>query len=211
MRRLKEWTRSVPGVISVAAVLATGAVVAAGSAGAGESQETEAGAPTVAAVSPEQAARVGELRRAARADDRLPDRWSQAIAGAARHGRSWGANPELARRSAPGVWIVPADGHICVVSNSPTDGSAGFGCASDADLARGRLAPTEVDANGTGVVTGIVPDGVASVELVDRDGSTRRAEVEHNTYRAAVDARLKEVRFADAEGVRHVLPMEWKR
>ena len=61
------------------------------------------------------------------------------------------------------------------------------------------------------MLTGVLPDGVGEVTLVDKDGSTRTVPVERNTYRAAIDANLKEVRFTDADGGRHVLPMEWKR
>ena len=214
MRRVREWTGSRPALLCVTALIATCGIAAAGSAGAGESPETEAeaaDAPTVESIAPEQAAKLGELRRAARADDPMPADWSKAVADAATNGRGWGANPKLARHTAPGVWLVPANGYVCMVSSSPADGSVGFGCASNEDVARGRLAPSDVDADGNGVVTGIVPDGVASVTLVDRDGLRRAAPVERNTYRAAIDADLMEVRFTDAAGASHILPMEWRR
>jgi hypothetical protein len=59
------------------------------------------------------------------------------------------------------------------------------------------------------VLTGVVPDGVDRVTLVDRNGSTRQAEVDNNTYRAAIDADLKEVRFRGSDGAERVLPMAW--
>jgi hypothetical protein len=215
MRRAIGVTRTRWAALWITGVLAAGAIMVTAVAGAGESTEAPAeielaDAPTVDAVEPEQSAEINELGRAERPDDELPERWEQAIDEAGEEGLDWGANPDLSRHTAPGVWIMPADGHVCLASSSPTDGSVGFGCASNEDAERGRLAPSDVDENGNGVLTGIVPDGVASVELVDVDGSTRTAEVDSNTYRAAIDANLKEVRFTDADGARHVLPMEWK-
>ena len=216
MRSTTQWTKARWAALLMTALVGfSGLVVVAGAGAggsAGEPTEMEAAdAPTVAAVEPEQAEEIAELERSERPDDELPPRWESAIEEAAGEGHGWGANPDLARHTAPGVWIMPGNGYVCIASSSPGDGSAGFGCASNDDVERGRLAPSDVDENGNGVLTGIVPDGVPSVELVDLDGSTRTAEVEHNTYRATIDANLKEVRFTDADGARHVLPMEWKR
>jgi hypothetical protein len=199
----------------IALLLGACTVAIGTTAGAGENgtpTEMEAAeAPTVPTVEPEQAEEIAELDRPPRPDDEIPARWEHAIDETNAEGRGWGANPDLARHTAPGVWIMPGKGHVCIASNSPSDGTGGFGCASNEDVERGLLAPSEVDAEGNGVLTGIVPDGVPSVEIVNLDGSTRTAEVDHNTYRAAIDANLKEVRFTDADGGRHVLPMEWKR
>lgn len=219
MRRVRQWTKARWAVLSTAALLATcGVVLATGGAGAGAgpsdgggAEIEEAAAPTVDEIEPEQSEELNELDRAPRPDDELPPRWKAAIDEAGAEGRDWGANPDLARHTAPGVWIMPADGYVCLASSAPADGSVGFGCASNEDMAKGRLAPSDVDENGNGVLTGIVPDGVPSVEIVDLDGSTRTAEVDNNTYRAQITGNIKEVRFTDADGARHVLPMEWKR
>lgn len=200
-------------LLCMTGLLAAPAVVLATSAGAGETPPAEieaAARPTVGAVEGEQAAAISELRRARRPDDELPEAWEVAIRESAANGRGWGANPDLARHTAPGAWIVPGREYVCLASSSPRDGSVGFGCASNEDVGRGRLAPSDVDQHGTGVLTGIVPDGVPSVELVDRDGSTRSAPVTRNTYRAPIDADLKEARFRDGGGVGHVLPLEWR-
>ena len=207
-RSRRRWAR-----LCITALAAASGVVLTTSAGAGETPPTEmeaAARPTVGAVEGEQAAAISELRRPRRPDDALPAAWEAAIREAAANGRGWGANPDLSRRTAPGVWIVPGRGYVCLASSSPSDGSAGFGCASNEDVGRGRLAPSDVDGNGTGVLTGIVPDGVPSVELVDRDGSARSASVARNTYRAPIDADLSEARFTDGGGIRHVLPLEWR-
>lgn len=216
MGRAARGNRARWSVLWIAMLVAVCAVVLAAGAGAGEPGDApnevyDAAAPTVDRVEPEQAAEIAELRRPPRASDELPDRWTEELQESAEEGQSWGANADLARQTAPGVWILPGAGHVCMASSSPSDGSVGFGCASNADVERGRLAPSDVDANGNGVLTGIVPDGVASVEIVNLDGSTRSADVENNTYRVAIDGDLKEVRFTDAEGGRHTLPMEWKR
>jgi hypothetical protein len=123
----------------------------------------------------------------------------------------WGANLALSRRTAPGVWIVPGDGYVCLASIPPGENAIGFGCATSGDVARGLLAPSDVDADGNGILTGVLPDGVATVTLVNRDGATRSVPVERNTYRAAIGADLEEVRFTDAQGGAHVLPMSWRR
>ena len=122
----------------------------------------------------------------------------------------WGANPDLSRRTAPGVWIVPADGYVCVANSTPGETALGFGCATLEDVDRGLLAPSDVDKDGNGIVTGVLPDGVATVDVVDLDGSARTVNVERNTYQAAIDADVKEVRFNGPDGTQHVLPMAWK-
>lgn len=210
-RKARWWTAA-----GASACLAAVGVVATGGAGAGPGtgapNELEAAdAPTVQSVDPHQARAIRELRRERTASDALPGRWSKTLEEAAEQGQAWGANPDLSRRTGPDVWMVPANGHICLVNPSPGDGSLGFGCASTGDVERGLLAPSDVDAAGKGVLTGVVPDGVASVELVGLDGSVRTVAVDRNTYRAAIDAGLEEVRFTDAGGGEHVLPMRWER
>lgn len=206
---VKKWL----GGACAAACLAGGGAIAAGGAGAEdsstvpESEMAGADAPQVQSVEPVQAREIGELRRGRTSDDALPSEWRDELAQAG----NWGANPSLSRRTAPGVWIVPGDGFVCVANATPHDGALGLGCATPEDVNRGLLAPSDVDADGNGVLTGVVPDGVDQVTLVDRDGSTRTADVSRNTYRAAIDASLKEVRFTGPDGVVRVLPMGWRR
>jgi hypothetical protein len=192
----------------VAACLAvTGVVAGAGAEDEGTPPPEAAAAdtPPVTGIEAEQADQIGQLRRGRTTDDALPERWRETV----RDDENFGANPSLSRRTAPGVWIVPGDDHVCVANSTPDDGGLGFGCATPEDVDRGQLAPSDVDANGNGIVTGVLPDGVAEVTLVDRDGSTRTVAVDRNTYRAAIDAHLKEIRFTDADGGQHVLPMAW--
>ena len=206
MNDRKRWI----GGACVAGCLAVSGVVAA--AGADDPDAPPpvpaaltADAEPVGSVEPDQAERIGQLRRGRTSDDALPRHWSEQV----RNGDSWGANPSLSRRTAPGVWIVPGDDHVCLANVDADSGGLGFGCATTEHVERGLLAPSDVDAEGTGVVTGVVPDGVGEVTLVDRDGTSRAAPVQRNTYRAAIDADLKEIRFTGRDGRRIVLPMSW--
>jgi hypothetical protein len=197
----------------VAACLAGGGAIAiAGDEGAEPAPVPEAQAAQaepVTAVPEEQADQIRQLERPRTGDDALPDRWSDKLTEGDEADEHWGANPDLSRRTGPGVWVMPGDGYVCLANTTPGEGNLGFGCATPEDVERGLLAPTDVDANGNGVLTGVLPDGVAEVTLVAKDGSTRSVPVERNTYRAAIDANLKEVRFTDAAGGEHVLPMGW--
>lgn len=208
-----DWKKWTSGACAAAALAIGGTAVTGAGAqqpGSGQKSEAEAARATpVTSVRPEQAHAIGELRRGRTTDDAIPSTWRQALADGDVANEHWGANPSLSRRTAPGVWIVPGDGHVCVVNATPGDGALGFGCASSGDVERGLLAPSDVDANGNGVLTGVLPDGIEAVTLVDRDGSTRSVGVARNTYRAAIGPDLKEVRFTGPDGARHVLPMGW--
>lgn len=211
----KKWF----GGVAVATCLAVGTVgvIVAGAgadAGLGRSPVPEAltaDREPVAAIDPKQAEAIGQLRRSRTTDDALPTSWAEELTDGENGPGHWGANPSLSRRTAPGVWVVPGDGYVCLANSTPDSGGMGFGCATMEDLGRGLLAPSDVDANGNGILTGVLPDGVDRVTLVDLDGSSRTAEVERNTYRAAIDAELKEVRFTSPDGARRVLPMAWSR
>jgi hypothetical protein len=193
-----------------------GAIATAGDEGAAPAPPPEmeavqaAEAEPVTTVDPEQAEQVHQLERPRTADDAMPVEWRQELTEGEAADDQYGANPALARRTAPGTWIVPADGYICVANTTPTDGSLGFGCATPEDVEQGLLAPADIDKNGNGVLTGVLPDGVSEVKLVNSDGSSRSVPVERNTYRAAITADLKEVQFTDARGGDHVLPMAFR-
>jgi hypothetical protein len=193
-----------------------GAIAAAGdeSSGTAPASEIEAvnntqGEP-VPGVPADQAQEVSQLERPRTSDDAMPSEWKAELTDGDSADDHFGANPSLARRTGPGTWIVPADGYICVANTTPGEGALGFGCATPEDVQKGLLAPADIDKDGNGVLTGVLPDGVAEVTLADKDGSTRSVPVDRNTYRAAIDANLEEVRFTDAEGGEHVLPMAFK-
>lgn len=200
------------GACALACATGGGAIAIAGDEGAEPAPVPEAEAAEaqpVTEVPAEQAEQIAQLDREQTADDSLPPTWEEELTEGDDADELWGANPDLARRTGPGVWVMPADGYVCLANTTPGEGNLGFSCATPDDVERGLLAPTDVDANGNGIVTGVLPDGVAEVTLVDKDGTTRTAPVERNTYRAAIDANLKEVRFTDTHGGQHVLPMAW--
>jgi hypothetical protein len=200
---------------ALAAVLAIGAGTVTASAEQGGATPPEAQAAAGAGVAPAtvvqyaESSRFGELRRPRSGDDALPPRWNDQIGADSRRGSRWGADTAESRRAAPQVWLVPGNGFLCVANVSPGDGSLGFGCATPAQVEQGLLQPADVDQNGNGVVTGVMPDGVTSVTLVNDDGSTQAVAVSHNVYQAAVDSRLLEVRWTDSAGIGHVRPMAW--
>lgn len=168
-----------------------------------------ADAAPVQEIQPEQAEELRPLRSDRTSEDVLPEVAREELTSGDNAGEHYGANPSLSRHTAPGVWIVPGDGYVCLASATPGENAIGFGCATPEDVARGLLAPSDVDANGNGVLTGVLPDGVAEVRVIDKDGSERSAPVDRNTYRAAIDANVKEVRFTDSDGGEHVLAMGW--
>lgn len=211
MNDLSKWLAGscVIASLTVGTVAGVSGAGAEGTARATGSEVEAAHAEPVPAVEPEQAESIEALRRDRTSDDALPLQWRGALTQGDAADERWGANPHLSRRTAPGVWIVPGDDYVCVANSSPGEGALGFGCAANDDVKRGLLAPSDVDQNGNGVLTGVLPDGVETVTLADRDGSERTVSVKHNTYRAAIGPDLKEVRFTGPDGTRHVLPMGW--
>jgi hypothetical protein len=198
----------------LAACLAGGAAIATAGDDVDPAPVPEAQAAQaepVSAVPEEQAREIEQLGRPRTSDDALPKEWRDKLTTDDESDKHWGANPSLSRRTAPGTWIVPADGYVCVANATPGEGALGFGCATPEDVEKGLLAPADIDADGNGVLTGVLPDGVGEVTLVNHDGGTRTVAVERNTYRAAIDANLKEVRFTDAGGGVRILPMSWRK
>jgi hypothetical protein len=200
------------------AVCAAGGAIAAGAVTAGADQTplppSELGPPVneaTPAVEQPQARRFAELRRPRVEDDEIPadlksrlDEWGDGA-------KRWGANIDLARRAAPGVWLVPGDDFVCVAVLSTSDRSVVFSCATPQDVDEGLMQPASLNEDGAGILTGVMSDGVESVTLVDVDGSSREVQVERNIYRAAIDADIKEVRWVDSGGVERVRSMAWER
>ncbi|MEA2445460.1 MAG: hypothetical protein QOJ12_2752 [Thermoleophilales bacterium] len=198
------------GVCAAVCLTAAGAVVAGADPTPAEPSElAAANASPISAVQFAQAQRFGELRRPRAGGDSMPQQWEQALSDERKSGSLWGANPGLSRHVAPGVWLIPGNGFICVAQMSAADGSLGFGCATPLQAEEGLLQPAELDNAGNGIVTGVLPDGVASVTLIDRDGTRREAPVERNVYRAAVDAQVDEVRWSDSNGIERSRSLAW--
>jgi hypothetical protein len=147
---------------------------------------------------------LGILRRPQQPGDALPptqDRTQDPEA------RSTGANPQLARRVSFGplgdAWVIPADGGVCLQSQ-------GGGCDLDVD---GH--PPYIQMLGAGVahpglfhITGLVPDGVTSVELHFDDGTVDELAVKENVYMANVTQGFSSTTFTLSDGTPITLPGE---
>jgi hypothetical protein len=102
------------------------------------------------------------------------------------------------------VWLVPGADAVCV--SSLRDGAGGSGgCASLDQIQHGYVVTTNGGAGGASgfkpheaFVTGIVPDGVSSVTLAMKDGTTRSLLVRDNAFSADV--------FGDADSISFVAP-----
>jgi hypothetical protein len=143
----------------------------------------EHAAVPIGAVDQAQLALLGVLRRGGRPDDAVPDRTRDQVAAAL--GPDVGANAGLARhalRTALGedLYVVPGRGWVCLTSTT----------------APASCVPTERVAEGYGVALqripsgfrlgGLVPDGVAGVEVRGTAGETATATAEGNAWRADV-------------------------
>lgn len=121
-----------------------------------------------------------------------------------------GANPDLARSvevptsslSTGRVWVVPADGAICLRVVDGADGD-GWVCASTADAAAGKLIGslrTSPEQGGPAFVHGLTPDGVTQVTAVGPDGNPVDVPVTDNVYGITVDATPATVTYTPPGG-----------
>jgi hypothetical protein len=184
----------IAGLVALAAVGgATALAVSGGNSNpvpAGQSPRTVVGtqlasAPEATPTPPtafpqEAAAHLAMLRRAAQPQDAFPQGGGGML-------RDRGANLGLARRvnGPTPYWLVPEpDGNVCFV-----DAAGGGGCLSAGDLAEaGTIATVECGPgvpDGKLLLRGVVPDGVGSVTLTSRLGTTT-APVTENGWEALV-------------------------
>lgn len=210
-------------IVSAIAVVIAGSATAVALSGSGSSPVPRGAAPsTVQATSSDSgsasssaaaqpssvpaavAARFGVLRRAATAQDTLTGPGASVVA-------DQGGNVSLARRVVGGAsphWLVPAsDGNVCAVAST-----GATGCQTAASIAsEGTIGSTEC---GPGVpadkmvVWGVVPDGVDTVTLTSKQGSTQ-VPVSDNGWTTTVvrtpeDARPYQASWADG-GTAHDL------
>jgi hypothetical protein len=202
---VKRHSRISAGVVFVAlAAGSAGLADAAGVLGTAQptSPNTNQVAPLAQAPDPTDLAMLGILRRPQQPGDALPeeaDRTQDPVA------RSTGENPALARKVSFGAlgdaWVIPADGGVCLQSQ-------GGGCDTDVD---GH--PPYIQTLGGGIdhpgvyhITGLVPDGVATVELRFTDGTVDTLTVQQNVYMANVTSGLTSTTFTLADGTLVTLP-----
>lgn len=119
----------------------------------------------------------------------------------------FGASPKLARRAGNNTWIVPGDGALCAVQPSLRDGSASVFCNTEEHArAEGLVSWEFYGEGGDGVVSGVLPDGVDAVRVVDDSGAERTVTVNRNAFAAPVDASTAGVTFAGPDGAVHEKP-----
>lgn len=101
------------------------------------------------------------------------------------------ANVDLSRHigsTASDTWLVPGDGQLCVVSQS--DGRASFNCVPTAKAAAGEGLQTlsgGAIAEGSAIVSALVPDAARDLTLTSGSTSTRLA-VHRNWAQTAATA-----------------------
>lgn len=195
---------------SVSLVLAAGSVTLAASGSGPGPQAPDEGdsrphrAP-VTAVPADQAAAFGVLRREAGPGDQLPPAALRAVVEGPQ--ADFGANPALARRAAANaagdLFLVPADGQLCLVT---ADGSAA--CNRPADAVRGYLVLVQSRGAGAARVSAALPDGVRRVEVASRGASTAAgADVEANVATVDAAGELEALSFVDAAGTANRVPL----
>lgn len=195
-----------------AAAIAAGLILAAGSVTVASDDPASPAAapkppggsrPPVLSVPPEQAARFSVLRRPADAGDVLPYHAQRVIRLGA--GPQFGANPALARRAAahagPDVFLVPADGHLCIVT-----GDGGASCNRVDAALDGYLLITQSKGSGAARVHAALPDGVRRA-TVGTDSGEAVADAEGNVVTVDTQGPLRELRFEDAAGGAHRVPL----
>jgi hypothetical protein len=140
-------------------------------------------APLITAADTAQLATLGVLRRAAEAADTPPDAVRAHVGNGA--APDLGANPALARHAlttalGEQLYVVPARGWVCLES------TAGAGTCTPTDrIAEGYAVGLERIPSGYRL-GGLVPDGVARVEVRGADGARAAAEVASNAWSADV-------------------------
>jgi hypothetical protein len=202
---VKRHSRISVGVAFVAlAAGSAGLADAAGILGTAQptSPNTNQIAPLAQAPDPTDLAMLGILRRPQQPGDALPmepNRTQDPIA------RSTGANPALAREVSFGAlgdaWVIPADGGVCLQSQ-------GGGCDTDVDGHPPYIQTLGGGINHPGVynITGLVPDGVSSVDLHLANGTVDTVQVDQNVYMVNVTASITSTTFTLANGTTVTLP-----
>jgi hypothetical protein len=229
-RRSRRLPRRRAGLLAFAAVLAGGTALAATTPWDPQVGDNHRGHPTIAqtAIPADQLAALGVLRRAQTDADRGPrvqaalmdlpaDEFAGVHLDSARLLQSWdgGASILLAAQHTGQAGSVPPgqpDNAVCLIISSDyvmqgKNGvvkqvyapSSGGTCQTIAGVkASGLLTGAEID--GRLQLNGVVPDGVAHVEVTLRNGETIRAPVSNNAFR--IDATVPHGSYEDA-------PINW--
>ncbi len=116
---------------------------------------------------------------------------------------SYGENPHLSRHVATSnggtrYFLVPARGTVCLLAESGSGGCPAPGTGLEGDFTTMHAAPDLAD--GHVRVLGILPDGVAQIEVVSADGTVTSFPVQNNAVVADVPADPLEAVWRDSKG-----------
>jgi hypothetical protein len=221
MRTCSDWRRRSPKrayrlgllVLALTGTVAGGVAVADGSGDDGPSGPLPQTVEVTGGASAQQLDAFSLMNRSITAADAVSD-VTAAQVGDTLAVKAHGMNVALARRASTAVgavWVTPGDGETCILvgdaasASGTTPPDAGVvGCLSDADAAAGKLVASlaRIDrGSADGIVAGLVPDGVASVEFHFADGSTRVSDVHDNVYATKLDGpEVDSVSFSGSAG-----------
>ncbi len=151
--------------------------------------------PMIDAITVQQAKTFSILRREKLGGDELPEERRKRFEGG-RMGQH-GFNASLARRAATpigDIWVIPGNGWIALQG----DGGA-VASPTEAIARQGTMMWTARE--GKGIVSGLVPDGVPEVTLLDHENASFIATVEDNVYGATLSALFSSLRFTGSDGL----------
>jgi hypothetical protein len=194
------------GVAAVAATASLAGVAVAATTGAPDPPppavpQDHGAAPMIDAADTAQLSLLGVLRRAAQPDDAAPDAVRAHVGDGA--APDLGANVALARHAlttalGEGLYVVPARGWVCLESTT-----GGGTCTPTDRIADGYAVGLEAIPSGFRI-GGLVPDGVARVEVLGAGGTTAEADVTGNAWRADVPFAPSSVAWAGDAGEKAV-------
>jgi hypothetical protein len=148
----------------------------------GDGTTPAAGYPQVTTIEEEAQDAVAVLDEPQTTTDEMPTEIAEGLDDEA----PFGMNPDLSRRPigsiSNSVFIVPADGHICLaVTNG--DAGAALSCPDTEDVANGEAGAATMTLEGNAIgVYGLVPDGVDTVTVTIEGDAPEVIEVEDNAY-----------------------------
>lgn len=207
----KRSKRTTTAVLALALVGATVAIIAASASSKGQTARTRT--PVHHAVSARLDHILGVLEhRGARAYGASLATGAQPLPTAIFQGVSHEAALDPAAAVYAGgaypTWVIPGSTEVCLMANGTKAGdSAGGICGSTAALEQRGLAEVTEGPTGAPLVLGLVPNGNATIEVTNSNGTTETVPVHNNVYEVTagdpVSATMKD---AAGAAVTRILP-----
>ena len=207
-RRWRSRRALVAGAAFLSALGGVGGLALAGTLGGGtvSPEQWSSGARVVpeVAMTPDQTAQLGILRRPRDGSDVLPSGLVTEVTNTPGDG-GYGLNPSLSRRAlgASGgiAWLVPGNGNLCLEVRFPVAGGGGV-CGPNAEFSSGREIAIGFSAQAPTVqgVAGVVPDGVDRVTITPMTGQELVTPVEGNVYNTEIPTGAFSVMFTGPTG-----------